>query len=117
MNGPRILIIKPSSLGDVVHTLPLAHALKRGLPDCHIGWVVDQAFQSLLLADPLPFSLSAALLSFLRCPAFFSPLPRFLLSATPLFSLCYPALFSPLPRSLFLSLPRFLFLSPPQGFT
>lgn len=52
MNTPRILIIKPSSLGDVVHTLPLAHALKRGLPGCRIGWVVDQAFQSLLLADP-----------------------------------------------------------------
>ena len=28
----RILIVKPSSLGDIVHTLPLAHALKRGLP-------------------------------------------------------------------------------------
>ena len=28
----RILIVKPSSLGDIVHTLPLAHALKRGPP-------------------------------------------------------------------------------------
>ncbi len=52
MNTPRILIIKPSSLGDVIHTLPLAHALKRGLFGCRIGWVVDRAFQSLLLADP-----------------------------------------------------------------
>ena len=45
----RILIVKPSSLGDIVHTLPLAHALKRGLPDAHIGWVVDSAFQPLFL--------------------------------------------------------------------
>lgn len=53
----RILIVKPSSLGDIVHTLPLAHALKRGLPDAHIGWVVDSAFQPLLAADPTIASL------------------------------------------------------------
>ena len=53
----RILIVKPSSLGDIVHTLPLAHALKRGLPDAHIGWVVDSAFQPLLAADPTITSL------------------------------------------------------------
>lgn len=50
--GKRILIIKPSSLGDVIHTLPLAHALKRCQPQGRIGWVVDRAFQPLLAADP-----------------------------------------------------------------
>ena len=50
--APRILVVKPSSLGDIVHTLPLAHALKRGLPDCRIGWVVERAFAPLLAADP-----------------------------------------------------------------
>lgn len=48
----RILIIKPSSLGDIIHTLPLAHALKRCRPQRSIGWVVERAFQSLLKADP-----------------------------------------------------------------
>ena len=48
----RILIIKPRSLGDIIHTLPLAHALKRCQPQCFIGWVVEQAFSSLLKADP-----------------------------------------------------------------
>lgn len=48
----RILIIKPSSLGDIIHTLPLAHALKRCQPQGKIGWVVEQAFQPLLAADP-----------------------------------------------------------------
>ncbi|OQX05607.1 MAG: ADP-heptose--LPS heptosyltransferase [Desulfobulbaceae bacterium A2] len=47
----RILIIKPSSLGDVIHTLPLVHALKRCRPGCHIGWVVQQASASLLRHD------------------------------------------------------------------
>ncbi len=50
--GERILIIKPSSLGDIIHTLPLAHALKRSKPQCSIGWVVERAFHSLLKADP-----------------------------------------------------------------
>ena len=53
----RILIVKPSSLNDIVHTLPLAHALKRSLPNAHIGWVVDSAFQPLLAADPTIASL------------------------------------------------------------
>ena len=48
----RILIIKPSSLGDIIHTLPLAHALKRSLPGCHLGWVVQESFTELLDRDP-----------------------------------------------------------------
>ncbi|WP_417911343.1 glycosyltransferase family 9 protein [Candidatus Electronema sp. PJ] len=47
----RILIVKPSSLGDIVHTLPVVHALKRSLPGCFIGWIVQQAFAPLLAAD------------------------------------------------------------------
>jgi ADP-heptose:LPS heptosyltransferase len=52
LNRKRILILKPSSLGDVVHTLPLVHALKRGAPDCVIGWVVQDAFVGILKDDP-----------------------------------------------------------------
>jgi heptosyltransferase-1 len=48
----RILLVKPSSLGDIVHTLPVVHALKRSFPDCFIGWIVQQAFAPLLEADP-----------------------------------------------------------------
>ena len=51
LNGKRILILKPSSLGDIVHTLPVAHALKRCFPGCFIGWIVQQAFAPLLAAD------------------------------------------------------------------
>lgn len=52
LSQKRILIIKQSSLGDVVHTLPLAHALKRCYPTCHIGWVVQRGFSALLEPDP-----------------------------------------------------------------
>jgi heptosyltransferase I len=37
---PRILIIKPSSLGDVVHALPVLHLLRRRFPRGHIAWLV-----------------------------------------------------------------------------
>ena len=52
LNGRRILIIKPSSLGDIVHTLPLAHALKRSFPGVHLGWIVQAGFADLLRRDP-----------------------------------------------------------------
>jgi lipopolysaccharide heptosyltransferase I len=48
----RILIIKPSSLGDIIHTLPLAHALKRCFPGSHLGWIVQDVFADLLRRDP-----------------------------------------------------------------
>ena len=52
LDRKRILIVKPSSLGDVVHTLPLVHALKRTYPSCHIGWIVQQSFSAIVDHDP-----------------------------------------------------------------
>lgn len=51
LTGKRILIVKPSSLGDVVHTLPLVHALKRAHPSCHIGWIIQKGFTGIIEAD------------------------------------------------------------------
>ena len=48
----RFLIVKPSSLGDIIHTLPLVHALRRCYPTCRIGWIVQQTFASLVECDP-----------------------------------------------------------------
>jgi len=44
--------VKPSSLGDVVHTLPLVHAIKRNYPSSHIKWIVQKSFTGILSADP-----------------------------------------------------------------
>jgi lipopolysaccharide heptosyltransferase I len=52
LSGKRVLIVKPSSLGDVVHTLPVVHALKRCYPFCFIGWVVQKGFLGILQSDP-----------------------------------------------------------------
>jgi heptosyltransferase I len=39
----KILVIRLSAIGDVVHTLPAVHLLKKRLPGCSITWVVEEA--------------------------------------------------------------------------
>jgi heptosyltransferase-1 len=56
----RIALIKPSALGDIVHTLPVLTALRRRYPDAHITWVVNRTYEGLLRGHPdldetLPF--------------------------------------------------------------
>jgi heptosyltransferase I len=48
----RILIIKPSALGDVVHALPVLNLLRRRWPEAWIGWVLGGAFAGLLEGHP-----------------------------------------------------------------
>ena len=48
----RILIIRTSALGDVVHALPVLTALRRHLPDAKIGWVVEEAMAPVLAGHP-----------------------------------------------------------------
>lgn len=49
----RILIIKPSSLGDVVHALPFLSSLRHRYPDRYIAWLVEEEAAELLLGHPL----------------------------------------------------------------
>ena len=49
----RILLIKPSSLGDIIHALPVLTALRRTWPNAHIAWLVGSSFASLLAGHPL----------------------------------------------------------------
>jgi heptosyltransferase-1 len=48
----NILIIKPSSLGDIVLALPALTALRKGLPDAQISWLVRPEFAPLLEGHP-----------------------------------------------------------------
>ncbi|MBL8830322.1 MAG: glycosyltransferase family 9 protein, partial [Planctomycetaceae bacterium] len=48
----RILIVKLSSLGDVLHTLPAAQVLRRRFPEAHIAWAVEQLHAPLLADQP-----------------------------------------------------------------
>lgn len=48
----KILIVRLSSLGDVIHTLPVLSALRRHWPDAHIAWAVEAMFKDLLVNNP-----------------------------------------------------------------
>src|SRR5262245_16858641 len=48
----RIVLIKPSALGDVVHALPVLTALRRRFPAAHLAWVVNRTYEPLLRGHP-----------------------------------------------------------------
>lgn len=54
MSGhPRdILIVKPSSLGDVVHTLPSVAVLRRAFPEAKLRWLANTEWMPLLEGNP-----------------------------------------------------------------
>ena len=49
----RILIVKPSSLGDIIHSLPVLWELRRLYPEAHIGWVMKEVWRDLIADNPL----------------------------------------------------------------
>jgi heptosyltransferase-1 len=49
--SPRILLVKLSSLGDVLHNLPIVWDLRRRLPHAQIDWIVEEGYVHLL--EPL----------------------------------------------------------------
>ena len=44
----RVLIVKLSSIGDIIHTLPALAAIRRALPDARISWVAEQRSAEIL---------------------------------------------------------------------
>ena len=54
MNNQRvkILIIKLSSLGDVIQTLPALARLRKKFPEAHITWVVEEETAELIADHP-----------------------------------------------------------------
>jgi heptosyltransferase-1 len=48
MPAPRVLFVKLSSLGDVIHHLPAVTDLARHRPDAHIAWAVEEAYAGLV---------------------------------------------------------------------
>src|SRR5688500_18360487 len=47
-----ILIIKPSAIGDVVHTLPVLNLVRKRWPAAHVAWLVTPACAGLLDGHP-----------------------------------------------------------------
>lgn len=58
----KILIVRVSSLGDVLHNMPMVADLRRQYPHAVIDWVVEEAYVSLVRLSPdvrhvIPFAL------------------------------------------------------------
>ncbi len=49
----KILIIKPSAFGDIVHTLPFLNAVKARYPHAQIDWVVAHGLHTFLEGHPM----------------------------------------------------------------
>jgi heptosyltransferase-1 len=59
----RLLLVKPSSFGDIVHTLPVLDAIHRSWPKTAVDWIVKPEWTALLdghpmLREVLPFPMS-----------------------------------------------------------
>ena len=51
-NAPRILLVRFGAMGDIVHSLPAAAALRRALPQARIDWLVETRWNALLAGAP-----------------------------------------------------------------
>lgn len=47
-----VFLVKPSSLGDIVHTLPAAHFIKRAYPHLELRWMCNPEWMPLLEGNP-----------------------------------------------------------------
>ena len=71
LDAPRIALLKLSALGDIVHSLPILHALRSKYPAAHIAWVVNRSYAGLLEGHPelneiLPFDRRGGAFAFLK---------------------------------------------------
>ena len=48
----RLLIVRLGAVGDIIHTLPVAAALRRRFPDATIDWAVNERYAELLDLAP-----------------------------------------------------------------
>jgi heptosyltransferase-1 len=49
----RILIVKISSMGDVIHNLPIIEDIRTHFPDAEIDWVVEENFIEIVALHPM----------------------------------------------------------------
>ena len=50
----RLLIVRLSAMGDIIHTLPAAQALRNAFPNATIGWLIEERWAELLCALGTP---------------------------------------------------------------
>ena len=48
----RVVLIRLSALGDIIHSWPLAQALRAARPEMHLSWVVESPFVPIVDGHP-----------------------------------------------------------------
>src|SRR5256885_13886221 len=48
----RLLVVRLSAMGDIIHTLPAAGALREAFPEAMIGWLIEERWAELLCTLP-----------------------------------------------------------------
>lgn len=48
----EILIIRLSSLGDIIHTYPMVYDIKKNIPNSRVTWLIDESFAELAKLNP-----------------------------------------------------------------
>lgn len=56
VNIERLLIVRLSAMGDIIHTLPAATALRHAFPQATLGWLIEERWAELLCTLPTPRS-------------------------------------------------------------
>jgi len=51
-SGLRVLLVRLSAIGDVIHGLPVLNALREAMPDAFLAWVVERRAAALLEGHP-----------------------------------------------------------------
>jgi heptosyltransferase-1 len=53
LDMPQILLVKTSSMGDVIHNLPIIADIRAHYPDAHFDWMVEESFAEIPRLHPL----------------------------------------------------------------
>jgi heptosyltransferase-1 len=56
----RVVLVRLSALGDIIHAWPLAEALRDARPDMHLTWVVEEPLQAMVAGHPAVDSVFTA---------------------------------------------------------
>jgi heptosyltransferase-1 len=52
----RLLIVRLSAMGDVIHALPAVAALREAFPQAMLGWLIEERWAELLCTLSMPRS-------------------------------------------------------------
>lgn len=69
LSPQRVVVVRLSAIGDVIHTLPVACALREAFPRCGVAWVVESRAAALLRGHPAIDELVELPRGFLKSPA------------------------------------------------